>query len=508
MLGVSEKDQVQRCIMRSAIDALGQDNDSDTERAPSIAKLTAVLAVAIFATSTYANLPHALGLKQLCRVVPPFDGRDLSMMDHLGGEHRSVAAALSSGRGFADPFNEPTGPTAWVAPVLPTVQAVFLAVGGMPLTVPAIALLHNMSLIFTGWLVLRTAARCRWSHAPVVSLVLFLGTTWTYFSSSYQFTHDTWLIMFLVGVLVYLTDRLWTSSFGPATAIGWGLLGGVAILSGPVLGPVWFTLTALLARSTRRIRTIIISLLIAAGVMTPWIIRNAVVFGRLIPVKSNLFFEIHQSNVLERDGVLSHEVGDTHPFRTAGVERSRYRMLGEMAYLDEYRTRTVEAIGRNPFGYVTMVKNRLLAATLFFHSFTKNEAKREVLIRSLLHPLPFLGLMVVVLARGWARDRVVLIALVVYAVYLIPYLLVAYYRRYAMPLVGLQVMFEIWALDALRGLLFDLAAANDVRSSPALSPIASLARGSWNRWRTSQSGSRPGKPATSSRRATDSIPQG
>src|ERR1700677_4801040 len=107
------------------IDAPGTGSVIEADQSRGIAKLTILLAVAIFATSAYANLPHALGLKPLYGYVPPFDGRDLSLLDHLGGEHRSIAQALSSGRGFADPFNEPSGPTAWVAPILPVVQSLF-----------------------------------------------------------------------------------------------------------------------------------------------------------------------------------------------------------------------------------------------------------------------------------------------------------------------------------------------------------------------------------------------
>jgi hypothetical protein len=420
-----------------------------TEQARGITKLTIILAVAIFGTSAYANLPPALGLNRLHKYVPPFDGRDLNMVDHLGGEHRSIAEALSSGRGFADPFREQTGPTAWMAPVLPTIQGILLVLGGIDLAVVAIVFLQNSTLVFTGWLVLRAAGRCVWPRAPVVSLVLFYGATWASFYSCYQFTHDVWLIMLLVGVLVYLTDRFWTSSFGRSATTCWGLVGGVAMLSAPVFGPVWLALTALLARSSRRGRALAVSLLVAAVVITPWIVRNAIVFGRFIPVKSNLAFEFYQSNALERDGVLRDETRRSHPFESPGRERIRYRELGEMAYLDEYRARSLELIRRDPSGYLARVKNRLLAATLVYRSFTGDEGNRRVIVRSLILPLPLLGLVMVLVTRGWTRDRLMIIAPVVYVTYLTPYILVAYYRRYAVPLLGLQVMFEIWGLDAV-----------------------------------------------------------
>jgi hypothetical protein len=416
-------------------------------------RLTILLAVAVFATSLYANGPHALGLARLYKYVPPFDGRDLSLLDHLGGEHLSIAEALAAGRGFADPFHDRTGPTAWMGPVLPTLQAVLIALGGINLAVVTVTFLQNLTLIFTGWLVLRAAARCQWPRAPVVAWALYFATTWSYFSGCYQFTHDAWLIMLLLGVLVYVAEELCARSIGWPAAFGWGLLGGVVALASPGLGLAWFALSGLLGFSSRQVRPVLVSVSVAAAVVTPWIVRNALVFGRFIPVKSNLPFEVYQSNVLEPSGVLHDETGLTHPFRVAGTERARYAKLGEMAYLDEYRTKTLEQLRRNPAGYLMRVKNRLLAATLVYYSGTVGEGNRRALVRSLLHPLPFLGLAAMVLSGLWLRDPLARIAVVVFLTYLTPYVLVAYYRRYAIPLIGLQVMFEIWGLDAIRAIV-------------------------------------------------------
>jgi uncharacterized membrane protein YhdT len=435
-----------------------------------ITRLTVVLTVAVFATSLYANLPHALGLVRLYRYVPPFDGRDLSLLDHLGGEHRAIAEALAAGRGFADPFHDRTGPTAWMAPVLPAFQAILLKLGGINLAVIVVTFLQNATLIFTGWLVLRAAARCDWPHAPVVALALYFATTWTYFASCYQFTHDAWLVMLLLDTLVYLADRLWARTIAPRTAIVWGLLGGVASLSSPALGPVWLALTAILGRSSRQVRPFLVSALVATAVLIPWVARNAVVFGRFIPVKSNLPFEIYQSNALEPTGVLRDETGNTHPFRARGTERARYAKIGEMAYLDEYRAKAGDVIRRDPMGYLVRVKNRLLAATLVYYPFSSVEGKRAIWVRSLIWSLPFIGLVVVVLSGRSANDHRARIALVVFVTYLTPYVLVAYYRRYALPIMGLQLMFEIWCLDSIRATIIYMLRYSHKRSLEFVAP--------------------------------------
>ena len=202
--------------------------------------------------------------------------------------------------------------------------------------------------------------------------------------------------------------------------------------------------------------------------MTPWFVRNAIVFGRFIPVKSNLYFEFYQSYALTGDGVLREEAFATHPFTSTNAERSRYRRLSEVAYLDEYRARSLEVIRRDPLGCLAMVKNRLLAATVVYVPAIRGEGKRQVLVRSLIYPLPALGLLAVVVTRRWTRDRLIVIALVVYVAYLAPYVLVSYYRRYAIPLLGLHVMFEIWGLDAIWGHLMTWCAGRSRAASNGL----------------------------------------
>ncbi len=420
-----------------------------TRRTP---RLTLILAAAVFYTSLYATVPHALQLERLYRFVPPFEGYDRCMVDHLGAEHLCIVRALCAGRGYADPFQEKSGPTAWMAPVLPLIEAVPFALGGLPLTTIVVVVLQDCSLIFTGWLVLRTAAGSRWEQAPVVALVLFLATSWHYFLSCYQSTHDSWLLMIWVGVFLYASERLWRSRPTLQSCIGWGIAGGLGALSGPVLRMVWAALTVVLTRSTRRTAPFLLSGLLASLVLAPWTIRNGIVFGQFIPVKSNLFFELYQSNVLEPDGVLRSRTGDSHPYTGPGPERSRYQKMGEVAYLDDYRDRFLRELRGDPTGYAARVANRLLAATILYHPFLDGEGGLALIASYLVHPLPFYGLLLMLVTRGWTSDRVKVIALTVYLTYLIPYVLVAYYERYAMPLFGLHVVLVFWGLEAIQGL--------------------------------------------------------
>src|SRR5262249_55737090 len=87
--------------------------------------VTALLLTAgIFACSIWANLAFAITNPDSHRFIPPFkSGVNVNANKHLGGEYYDIAQSLVVGEGFAHPFDQPTGPTAWQAPVLPAILA-------------------------------------------------------------------------------------------------------------------------------------------------------------------------------------------------------------------------------------------------------------------------------------------------------------------------------------------------------------------------------------------------
>lgn len=68
----------------------------------------------------------------------------------------------------------------------------------------------------------------------------------------------------------------------------------------------------------------------------------------------------------------------------------------------------------------------------------------------LLHPLPFLALVFLLLSAAyvplnWPQGTVI----VVYLLYLLPYVAISYYERYAVPLVGVKVLLVLWGMDRI-----------------------------------------------------------
>src|SRR5262245_9881664 len=81
----------------------------------------------VFAASIYANLSFRVKNRADYRSVPPFKPNfDGNWNRALGGEYFNMARSLRAGEGFAHPFDQPSGPTAWQPPVLPVILATVL----------------------------------------------------------------------------------------------------------------------------------------------------------------------------------------------------------------------------------------------------------------------------------------------------------------------------------------------------------------------------------------------
>src|SRR5262249_53333520 len=138
-----------------------------------------------------------------------------------------------------------------------------------------------------------------------------------------------------------------------------------------------------------------LAVLVAGLALAPWTVRNYLVFGRLIPVKSNLAYEMYQSQCLQPDGLLQLSTFASHPSGANGPERREYKALGEAAYLDRKREQFWEAVRSDPLDFLNRVAGRLLGATVWYVPMDRADMARRpwvLWVSRLTHPLPFLGL--------------------------------------------------------------------------------------------------------------------
>lgn len=401
--------------------------------------------------SSYANLSFAITNKANLKYLPPFKAYvNANGNKHLGGEYYQMASALVAGRGFSDPFAQPTGPTAWQPPILPLILAGLLwATDGNRGAVAAVVVVaQDLILVATTFIVLILVMQTTTRIAPMLA-ALVCGAALVYdFRNHFQFTHDWWIVLFAVDLLL-VGVCWWTPFQGWKSALVWGAFGGFCVMVNPIVGLGWLILSSILAVRQRTWRRFAFMCLALAITLAPWTIRNYIVFGRFIPSKSNLAFELYQSQVLQSNGLLLKF--KNHPFGvTNSAEGLQYKKMGEKDYLDLKWRQYWDSVADDPVEFLDRVAARLLGATVWYVPFHRGEGMPawELWIGRFAHPLPFLALLFLLFTAFWKPlDAKQWLVIGVYVLYLSPYIGASYYDRYAIPMLAPKVLFLLWALD-------------------------------------------------------------
>lgn len=385
---------------------------------------------------------------------------------HLGAEYDEIARAIRAGRGFSDPFRVRSGPTAWMPPALPYILAglYWLAGDDREVVVEMVVGLKCLILAFTCLIVVREARRLGRSWLGYVVVVAGLAT---HFHAMFQRTHDEWLLLLVLDFIWLLTVRLWTPPTAASTAVGWGIFGGVAALCSPVAGATWAVMTVVrwfprkrvsmwLRRETiRQCQPLAIATLCSILTVTPWMVRNRVTLGKWIPIKSNGVYEIWQAQCVDEDGILDTATFAGHPWAVAGKQRAEYMAKGELEFIGARWPEVRESVRRTPQELLARIANRVLAASLWY---TPSDHERQqpvwlLDVKRVAFALPFVGVMLVVVTRTRPLDRQVLASVWIYGVFLLPYVLVAYYERYAAPLMGVKMLLVVYGIDTVLGIV-------------------------------------------------------
>jgi hypothetical protein len=365
---------------------------------------------------------------------------------HLGAEYYNIALALVDGRGYADPFAELSGPTAWMPPLYPALLALLTVVlRDRALVAHAVVVLTVFALSAVGIMLFRMAKRSAVFVPAWVIVVGYVLWLWAFYSWFFFLTHDIWLHTLLIACLVALVHRY--SLDGVVDRWRWGLLGGVSSLTSPAITFAWLTFSAVTwLRSRAHRKVLLVSVAIACCMAAPWIVRNAWTFQRVIPTKSNLMYEAYQANYRYPNGIYD-GTWEEHP-NESSIARFRYARVGEMAFIDDYARNFWLALKADPGRYLRNVYERALAVTLVHPDQGTFDPPLKMQLRRLVYPVPFLALVVGILAGG--RHRRFLIAVAVpWVAYLVPYVLVAFYLRYLLPLTAALMLVSFLCSDQL-----------------------------------------------------------
>ena len=407
----------------------------------------------IFALVTvYANWMFFTGDSGLAGLIPPFvPFYNNNGQTHLGGEYFSLANAVYEGRGFSDPFGDPTGPSGWSPPILVFgMAAILFLVGGSKIALTTVFLFGQVPVLaFTATASLHLGSRLKnaWAGLLATAIVMMVNFKWIF-----QVTHDSVFQMFWVNVIVI---GLWRFNRPPkriSHIIAWGAVGGLCALAGPAAGLTWAVGTSV-TWGVKNWKSIAIVAVTSVFVVSPWVGYQGIRLGKFTPIKSNAAFELYQAQCVLPDGLLTERAYPLHPYHAQSDEGERYREIGEVAYLEEKKDEALKSISDNPGSYLRKTANRFLATTLLLNSETDHERETWCfLFAQFLVPFPFLGLICLIF-KPPANSKWVLPAVACFIAYLLPYIFISYYERYGigvtLPRILLTMHFLIVLKDAV-----------------------------------------------------------
>lgn len=371
--------------------------------------------------------------------------------DHwpFGYENGRLARSIAEGRGFSSPLFEDTGPSAWMTPVYPYINAAVFKIFGVYTTTSAFVLLSFQALISAlTCLPIFFAARRLFG----LRIASWSGWAWAFFPYGIYFPVEriwsTWLstllltILFLITLYLEKSTRVWHW-------IGYGALWGLTALTDPIAMAAWPFFAGWSAYHLYR-RKLPWALPLAASVIAlgvsvaPWFVRNYDLFGRVIPFRDNAGLEIHIGNN-----------GDTSHWRTRMIgpwhndqEWNDFKELGELRYMDREKQRAITFIRSHPGWFARVTVRRFIYIWTGYWSFDKAYLQQEPLDPSNIVFCTALTIVALLgLRRLWRNDRALAIffALVLFffpAIYYLTHVEV-YFRRQIDPLI---LMLAVYAL--------------------------------------------------------------
>lgn len=263
-------------------------------------------------------------------------------------EAGSIAQALTQGNGFCCLFRQPTGPTAWLAPVFPLLLAGIFKLFGV-FTAGSFYAAALLNCLFS-------ALAC----APIFYAGKRIGGVfcgalaawiWALFPSGiimpFEWIWDTSLSALVGAILMWATVRA-AESFRPRESVAYGLLWGFSLLVNPALGSLLPFFLGWIAfrhwrQNTCNLKPFLLASALALLVCLPWTIRNAVQFHRLIPLRSNFAFELWMGN---------NEIYDEHSRKISRITRYEqvhlYQQLGETQFLADKWEKATAFIRAHP----------------------------------------------------------------------------------------------------------------------------------------------------------------
>ena len=366
-------------------------------------------------------------------------------------ESTNISTSLAQGEGFANPFGIKTGPTSWLPPMYQWIMAGVFEIFGIKTKASAAVMLGLNSLFDSVTIIPLFFAAHRTFGQKVA---LWSAWTWALFPYAiYWAIHTNWdtcLSTMLMTFAFWLTLEL-------ASGAGWkmwawyGIAWGASALSNTAtLAFLPFAAGWILWRRRAEFSQTLMKGLAAAilffAIITPWLVRDDIVFHKFIPIRGNFGLELYIGNSPGANGTWQWWL---HPSQNV-LEMKKYVALGETAYVAQKEREAKALIRQDPARFLKVSLFRFI-----YYWAGVPRAENSTLIFDLRQSL-FLGFSVLAIwgaIRAW-RGRACGHAL--YALLLLSFPAIYYFvfphARYRHPIDPELVILSVYLIaEAARG---------------------------------------------------------
>jgi 4-amino-4-deoxy-L-arabinose transferase-like glycosyltransferase len=368
----------------------------------------------------------------------------------FGYEMGQIAASLAMGNGFSWPADvpyagaySPEKPTAWMPPIYPFIMAGAFKTFGIFTERAAVALeLFQVLLSALTCIVLYSLGK-RLYHAKVGLAAAFLFAIYPsaiHFAVQKVWSTSLFTLCFVLVVLILIrcADR---PDVRGGISLG-AMLGFTALLDPVIIGTypfalVWLYFKAEADRNTTT-KTMVALLITFFLSISPWVIRNYLVFGQFALVKSNLGNELFKGNNEHATGHFTAREGDA----LTEAERLYLRQSDELARNRFLLLKALTFIKEHPVSFARLTVSRFI----YYWTFTERSI-RKILVPLLAYAgVLTLAVVGIMLSRSNGKEfQLVLIFLLSFP---IPYYFtIVGLFRYRFPLEPLLMIFAAYTLE-------------------------------------------------------------
>jgi len=267
-----------------------------------------------------------------------------------GFELGRVARAIAAGEGFSSPLRElESGPTVWFTPIYPYIVAGIFKLWGIYSYTSQITI-QIMNCVFSALTILPIYAIARRTFGRGVAVGA--AWTWTVFPAGI-FYSTIWIwdtaLTALVFALIFQATLALRESRSIRAWAGYGALWATGVLINPsLLSTLPFLFGWLLWEARKQhsipVRPALTAMLLFVLALAPWTVRNYLVFGKMIVLRSNFGLELWLGN--------SEHVPDTwapwmHP-NDNPEEARKFQSMGEIAYMEEKQREALQYMRNHP----------------------------------------------------------------------------------------------------------------------------------------------------------------